>query len=440
MELNKIICGDALEVLKTFPDECIDTCVTSPPYYGLRNYGEGTIKIWGGNPDCQHEWLNTPPRRRRHPEDVKNLNSKQATNCGANCELPTQNICAKCGAWRGQLGLEPTPEMYVEHLVEIFREVRRVLKKTGTLWLNMGDSYNGSGGAGGDYNKGGLKEGQPKYPGRCVSNLKPKDLVGIPWIVALALRTDGWYLRQDIIWVKPSPMPESVKDRPTKAHEYIFLLSKSEKYFYDADAIRERTGNESDWKKYIQSFGSNKGADSDRLGKGYRKHSVPLTHPLGRNKRSVWFIATEPFPEAHFATFPKALVEPCIKAGTSEKGNCPKCGAPWERVVEKESKKSRKTRDYLIGVLPGRSKSSRMNSVDMKTLPKIFLGWHPTCSCGIEETVPAVVLDPFMGSGTVGLVAKSLDRNYIGIELNPKYVEMAERRIYGDLFVGVKND
>ena len=381
LNLNKIYCGDALTILKTFPDECVDTCVTSPPYWGLRDYGV-----------------------------------------------------------EGQIGLEKTPEEYVEKLVIVFREVRRVLKKTGTLWLNLGDTYLGSGCGTNDYRTpGSISLSRPElYRSPRPQNnkkhlfLKPKDLVGIPWMVAFALRDDGWYLRSDIIFAKVNPMPESVRDRPTKAHEYIFLMSKSEKYFYDADAIKEpATMNRWGGDVYKPAGKGNQfnvrglGRERNVFGNGFR------------NKRSVWLIPTEPFPEAHFATFPKALVEPCIKAGTSEKGNCPKCGAPWERIVEKESKKSRKTRDYSTGVLPGGSESSQMDSVGMKTLPKILLGWRPTCSCGIEETVPAVVLDPFMGSGTVGLVAKSLGRNYIGIELNPEYVEMAERRIKGELFAGM---
>ncbi|MBY6273924.1 MAG: hypothetical protein CW346_17265, partial [Bacillaceae bacterium] len=209
----------------------------------------------------------------------------------------------------GQIGLESTVEEYVQTMVEVFREVRRVLRKDGTLWLNLGDSYNGSGGAGGDYAEGGLKEGQPKYPGRRLDGLKPKDLIGVPWRVAFALQADGWYLRSDIIWSKPNPMPESVTDRPTKAHEYVFLLAKSERYFYDADAIREP--HTVDWiGRNIKSAKGNK--DRNDGGK-----ACETGNPAGRNKRSVWEISTKPFPEAHFATFPPELPEICILAGTS---------------------------------------------------------------------------------------------------------------------------
>ena len=254
-----IIYGDCRNKLKELGPESVQICVTSPPYWGLRDYG--------------------------HDD---------------------------------QLGLEETPEEYTDNLVEVFRQVKRVLKDDGTLWLNLGDSYNGSGGAGGDYNKGGLKEGQPKYKGRNILTLKPKDLVGIPWRVAFALQADGWYLRQDIIWHKPNPMPEPVKDRCTKSHEYIFLLSKSEKYFYDADAISEpiqdstveryKTGWDGDRKR---GWPGNSQNNMHKYMGSEKAQSV--TH---RNKRSVWTVNTKPYSEAHFAVFPQELIEPCIQAGS----------------------------------------------------------------------------------------------------------------------------
>lgn len=252
--------GDCLEVLRTLPDESIHCCVTSPPYWGLRDYG---------------------------------------------CD--------------GQIGLEKTPEEYVSKMVEVFREVKRVLRDDGTLWLNLGDSYNGSGGAGGDYSKGGLKEGQPKYPGRKVATLKPKDLVGIPWMVAFALRADGWYLRQDIIWHKPNPMPESVKDRCTKAHEYIFLLTKSAQYYYDNEAIKEKAVSGTD----VGILRSKKQATCNHPSILKRQKEDIDSRTAGdgnRNKRSVWTITTKPFKEAHFAVFPPELPEICIKAGCPEGG------------------------------------------------------------------------------------------------------------------------
>jgi len=252
----KIINADVIDGLRSLPDQSVQCCVTSPPYWGLRDYGV-----------------------------------------------------------EGQIGLEPSPEEYVARLVEVFREVRRVLRDDGTLWLNLGDSYNGSGGAGGDYGPKGLKAGQPKYPGRHIQSLKPKDLVGIPWRVAFALQEDGWYLRSDIIWHKPNPMPESVADRPTKAHEYVFLLTKQARYFYDADAVREPGGV---WRGTDFLPNSSKDAISNcsTSATGASKNNRNTSERTGKNKRSVWTIPTHPTPEAHFAVFPEALVEPCVKAGS----------------------------------------------------------------------------------------------------------------------------
>jgi DNA modification methylase len=305
-----ILQGDTREVLKTLPSNSVHCCVTSPPYWGLRDYG-----------------------------------------------VP------------GQLGLESTPEEYVANMVEVFREVRRVLRDDGTLWLNLGDSYamNFSGGKG-------RKAGVGPNPGKPIHNaiddqdkparkipdgLKPKDLVGIPWRVAFALQMDGWYLRSDIIWHKPNAMPESVTDRPTKAHEYIFLLSKSPRYYYDADAIKEPLARPEElYRKTPPVFGGRLKHD----GYGTRKYSGNeySGERDGRNKRTVWTVPTRPFNGAHFATFPEELIEPCILAG------CP---------------------------------------------------------------VGGTVLDPFFGAGTTGLVALKLDRKYIGIELNPEYVKLAEERL-----------
>jgi DNA modification methylase len=368
MEINKILLGDCLQSLKTLPDNSVDCCVTSPPYYGLRDYGVD-----------------------------------------------------------GQIGLEEIPEEYISKLTEVFEQVRRVLKPEGTLWLNIGDSYNGyKGNANSEYNDSEFVGGHGNHPTRksgfgleC-KGLKPKDLIGIPWMLAFSLRNAGWYLRQDIIWHKPNPMPESVTDRCTKSHEYIFLLSKSQRYYFDYEAIQEEANPE-----YVAKnirFGGNKYRDNDDLlfqtysgnvwkpqkktrtqdngyakagghrdnsgGFGdYSKHghtkncqydgqkpnSMHLRREAGlpdevyfvRNKRDVWSVNLKPNKETHFATYPEMLIQPCILAGCPENG---------------------------------------------------------------------VVLDPFMGSGTTGIVARKLNRNYIGCEPNPEYKTVAERRIaeYGE--------
>ena len=365
-----VLNGDALEMLKTLPDESIHCCVTSPPYWGLRDYGVD-----------------------------------------------------------GQLGLESTPEEYVAKMVDVFREVKRVLRKDGTLWLNLGDSYSGSCQTGGVNSISGNGKSQPHVKHKRNTNLKPKDLVGIPWMVAFALRADGWWLRSDIIWAKPNPMPESVTDRPTKSHEYIFLLTKSEKYFYDADAIRE-TAVCAD---KIVTLGDKSFSKGQANGRGIKpsgngnKESYQVS--MYRNKRTVWNITTKPYKEAHFATFPPDIPETCIKAGTSENGCCSKCGSPWTRLMNTLENAGHKPRLD--------EKHFKCGSGEHKSSIKEFVKWQSTCSCGIDETVPCTVLDPFAGAGTTLWVAEQLGTNSIGIELNPDYCEIIEKRMNGielDLF------
>jgi len=362
--------GDALETLKQMEDESINCCVTSPPYWGLRDYGVD-----------------------------------------------------------GQLGLEPTPDEYVAKMVEVFREVKRVLRNDGTLWLNLGDSYCGTG------NKGEYKD--PKYTnGRNgqkvalnnkIDGLKSKDLVGIPWRVAFALQADGWWLRSDIIWAKPNPMPESVTDRPTKAHEYIFLLSKSERYFYDAEAIKENSVDpQGSAARYKYTFSGRDGlimpdGKPQQIAiKGIREFSSK------RNKRTVWNITTKPFSEAHFATFPPEIPETCIKAGTSEKGCCPKCGSPWIRVIEKTGHINKREPAHVPNNCP-----TKTDNTGWAPTTRATDKWQPICSCGIEETTSCTVLDPFAGAGTTLWVAEQLGINSIGIEINPEYCEIIRRRMGG---------
>lgn len=336
IEINKVYLGDSLEIIRNFPDESVNCVITSPPYYGLRDYGV-----------------------------------------------------------EGQIGLEDTPEKYIERLVQLFREVRRVLKKEGTCWVNLGDTYStGTRASRSQSNNPGVgannENAQNAVPrvGNPVG-CKTKDLIGIPWMFAFAMRADGWYLRQDIIWAKPNPMPESVTDRCTKSHEYIFLLSKSETYYFNYEEIQEeavtqvdprigrreeyngiRQGKEGTGNRAFVSlktrprFGGSKYGDNEAP--HYNTYSGKEWEPqmdgevVVRNKRDVWNVKVKPNKEAHFATYPEMLIQPCVLAG------CPEGG---------------------------------------------------------------VVLDPFMGSGTTGIVARKLNRSYIGIEINPEYQQMATRRI-----------
>jgi DNA modification methylase len=320
--INTIINGDALRELQKLPGNSVDCCVTSPPYYGLRDYGVS-----------------------------------------------------------GQIGMEETPELYIERLTAVFMEVRRVLKPAGTLWLNIGDSYWGgkgySGSSDGIYQYRRRKEGKSITPecsctggkgmirptDRKHEYIKAKDLIGIPWMLALELRRLGWYLRQDIIWHKPNPMPESVKDRCTKSHEYIFLFAKSGKYYFNHKAISEKsTWFETDKRAITAPTQSKRSKNSEYQCNKQGVYSSDGT----RNKRDVWTVCTETETESHFACFPQALIKDCIKAGCPENG---------------------------------------------------------------------IVLDPFTGSGTTAVAARKLNRNYIGIELNPEYVKIAKRKIDRELGV-----
>ena len=370
----KLLQGDVLDKLSEIETGTVQTCVTSPPYWGLRDYGV-----------------------------------------------------------EGQIGLEKTPEEYVEKMVQVFREVKRVLRDNGTVWINLGDCYS-SGGMSNPSSKstlgGGKDLGAADYSiTRKVPNgLKPKDLVGIPWMVAFALRDDGWYLRSDIIWAKPNSMPESVTDRPTKSHEYIFLLTKSARYYYDAEAIRE-----SNQDKYNGKRGDT--MTRKKMQSAMRslsdKESMKRYSTHGRNKRTVWTIATQPYPGAHFATFPPKLIEPCILAGTSPKA-CEVCGAPWERVVERK-RINRQTGEEVLGGWgdgsdPANQHKGGFNSIRPETHTKT-LGWRPTCTCENEGKGRCIVLDPFAGSGTTLWVAERFGRDSIGIEINPKYCELVKKRM-----------
>ncbi len=418
-----ILQGDAIEQLRTLPAESVQCCVTSPPYWGLRDYG--TAAWEGGDEECDHLEVNDT----RDPAICK-----QTTSAGTS-RLGFREACGKCGAKRidSQLGLEKTPDEYVAKMVEVFREVRRVLRKDGTLWLNLGDSYANNFGtnyAGATARVGNTQSGEQRAFNRVPDGLKPKDLCGITWRVAFALQADGWWLRSDIIWAKPNPMPESVTDRPTKSHEYLFLLTKSASYFYDAEAIKEAVVREWD-----STNGGNLSPNRIHKANGeMRERGGEYPECTGsRNKRSVWTVATAPYPEAHFATYPPDLIKPCIMAGTSAKGCCAKCGSPWDRVVRKSGGTTGKSwhdhkNDLQVGQRGGNEDHRRAAADGYETDYKVeTLGWQPTCKCD-ADIQPCVCLDPFAGSGTTGMVALELGRKAVLIELNPKYCDLIRQR------------
>ena len=306
--------GDALACLRAMPAASVHCCVTSPPYWGLRDYGTPP-QIWGGDPACRHRWGDEGKSGQRLRNGIGS-DAGVGTRKAETLNPPTGAFCARCGAWRGSLGLEPTPALYVRHLVEVFREARRVLRKDGTLWLNIGDSYAGRWASRRDTGRRGFVEAsreRTKWTDRSLAaeGLKDKDLIGIPWRVAFALQDDGWWLRRDHIWAKPNPMPESVRDRCTTAHEYLFLLTKSARYYYDGAAIKEPAADCRGGLRFTEARARAMG----RAPSGNERHDHEQAHSTVRNKRSVWTVATAPFPGAHFATFPPALIEPCILAG-----------------------------------------------------------------------------------------------------------------------------
>ena len=299
-----IYIGNVLKRLSEIPEGSVRTVVTSPPYYGLRDYGTGD---WlGGDPTCSHK------RDSKHGDFTITGHKNPLLTVG---DAIYKSVCPRCGAVREdeQLGLEETPEAYIEQMVAVFREVWRVLSDDGTLWLNLGDSYatgttasrQDSPTSGVGANHSGAQNSVPRIG--TPAGLKTKDLIGIPWMLAFALRADGWYLRQDIIWAKPNPMPESVTDRCTKSHEYVFLLSKNKHYFYDHIAIKEPA----------VYAGDDRGSRGDAR-RGTAMNSMSGVTGETKNKRDVWTINTKPFKGAHFAVMPEALVEPCVLAGSAE--------------------------------------------------------------------------------------------------------------------------
>jgi DNA modification methylase len=428
--------GNVLDVLRALPSDSVHCCCTSPPYFGLRDYGLPP-SVWGGDPACEHEWGSEQVAAGGSQKQGATSQRKGRTNIEDQIKRGASQgqFCQKCSAWMGCYGLEPTPEIYVQHTVEIFREVRRVLRPDGTLWLNIGDTYNHDSKWGGSSsNKNELEQGYARKAAKeRDSGCKPKDLIGVPWMVAFALRADGWYLRSEIIWAKNSPMPESVEDRPTKAHEQIFvltrdhenlfLLTQEPQYFYDNVASAEPATSTSGG-ACIGKVGSD--------GPGSRRVSAEENQAIRgstRNMRSVWHLSSEPYKKAHFAVYPTEIPRRALLAGTSEKGCCAKCGAPWVRQLERKAMVVRQSeRAQERKAARGFDDARTATSGTMVEPPVTHtVGWESTCECN-APVAPCVVLDPFFGSGTTGAVAQELGCRCIGIELNPDYCKLAAER------------
>ena len=365
-----VVVGDARAI--PLADKSVQTCVTSPPYYGLRDYGVD-----------------------------------------------------------GQIGSENTLDAFLATMVGVMREVRRVLRDDGTVWLNMGDSFASSASAGDkqfgnpEFNENRPSRAATKTPARTLNGFPPKGQMLVPHRLAIALCDDGWIVRQDIVWAKPSPMPESVTDRPTTAHEFVFLLAKQPRYYYDAEAIREDAKPHNEGRMAAPKLGEH------RLTTPYalqtRKQYAEIK---GANKRSVWHIPSHPFPDVHFATFPPALVEPCILAGTPQKA-CPTCGAGWVRTFA-DAGADRRHRAFEGGHKT--AVGSRLGKTDWGggyyERAHVPDGLASACDCPDNDgSGKALVLDPFAGSGTTGVVARQMGRAFFGVELNPEYAAMANARI-----------
>lgn len=512
--LNTPTHSDVFDFINQLPNKCIQTVVTSPPYFGLRNY-KIAERLWGGDESCEHQFTGEykgPTKMAVAKEGYRDPKWKAVIE-KANKIKYTQ-FCSKCWAWKGSLGSEPFPELFIDHLVEVFVAMKPHLHKTATLWVNLGDSYARSSGSWGiTKNTPSVAKGDSLLKTRIAGRnptekppflnfyselgYKPKDLIGIPWGFAFAMRSAGFYLRQDIIWVKPNPMPEPVMDRCTASHEYIFLFSLSPKYFYDKYAIMEPL------KEIISGpkFGGTGRAGGDNPLYSGREYDAALIP--GRNKRSVWVITAggnlpKELKGKHFAAFPEKIPEICIKAGTPHKV-CAKCRSPYVRVVEKKhysrnddwkgdlEEKNRKMGEAGLGAGSGDiyPKSSvymdekefkgfepwegwkRSSGADSKgeyhgksigdpsgamaqspsdvkrnilkgMVPKETVGFQKTCKCGSSDVAKPIVFDPFSGTFTTAVVAEKLERDWLGCDVGERFVDLGVERLKIQVRKGVK--
>jgi len=447
--INQIIQGDALTILKQLPDEIVNCVVTSPPYWGLRDYGIEPI-IWDGVDGCEHEWISEIKEKEefrnsgtgwlighnKGEKKAKVISRNEYPEYWEKKKIETQ-FCQTCGAWRGSLGLEPTFELYIKHLCDIFDEVKRVLRKDGTCWVNLGDSYWGGGNNRGSTednlsakqfsNRGARGQVQNQW----TKDYTSKSLCLIPQRFAIEMVNRGWILRNTIIWKKPNCMPSSANDRFTVDFEYLFFFVKSKSYWFEQqfEPLKESSLLRARYDSFSlkTDTGIRGGMNLENQKKAFNKMLNPECQ--GANKRCVWIIPTQPFPEAHFATFPEKLIETPIKAGCPQYV-CKKCGKGREKIYE-VSYESPNTR-------PGNPNINRDRYIDKTTMigyrpNKVFskinkeLGYTDClCNAGWEG---GIVLDPFSGAGTTAVVAKKQGKKYIGIELKQDYIDIANKRL-----------
>lgn len=458
----RILVGHVLEQLRAIPKATFHAILTSPPYFGLRTYGTAG-QIWGGDPAHPHDWSLTPPRRGKWGKfaggTIRGADGSKATDAAVACDAGTGEICS-CGAWRGELGAEPEPELYVAHVGEIADELYRVLRPDGAFWLNIGDTWNAASPVRVNAGKKWQRADEPGYtpfsaqltrPARTrPGGAKLKDLFGVPWLLAFELRRRGWYVRSEVIWAKPNPMPESVRDRPTNSHEHLFLLTKRRRYWYDAEEVAEPIAASTAARARFHypnpvdnpNTSSKWGADSSRAFPAIARQLAPSTarsvlegydgkaskdygsagaqdpsavkrrivegkraraergEPLVANLQSVWTIPTQPYRGAHFATYPERLVWTALATVAPRFGVCVRCGAPWARRLHRGEERRR------LGT---------------------YSAPLPGCKHA-EGTEAALVLDPFAGSGTTLKIARLRHLRSVGIELSERSANLARDR------------
>jgi len=446
---TEIYLGNASDVLRSLPADSVNVVVTSPPYFGLRSYEGNQEVIWNGDGSCEHLWETTIT------VDKPTLGETSALRRGSTVSKIAKAVevkglyhtCSKCGAVKCSFGHESSSDEYVSRTIEILREIRRVLRPDGVVWWNIDDTYVTSQRSGG----------------------KPRDLCLVPFKIAHLAQYDGWFIRSIVIWEKVNPMPESLHGwywekhkkrikgkteyvdcpgcdrcnpnngyvlkrgswRPTEGHEYILMMTKSGKYYGDAEPIREPLSDSSIERAKYGWYGDTESPYYHQLG-----HLDTLGQRFsinGRNIRSIWRFPTESSRLSHYAAFPKELPRRCILSSISQKGYCPKCGAPWARIIEKGNviacSKSSKYEDRDYGGNQGYYGDGEYVGITYRDIKSI--GWRPTCKCGIDETKTGVVLDPFVGTGTTLVVAKELGLRSIGIDISEKYCEMSKERVEG---------
>ena len=490
LDVNKVYQGNSLDVLKTFPDESLDMCITSPPYWGLRDYGtEG--QIWDGDENCEHDFDKS--KRKLH----SGTNSEGGLPHHKNASIVDWEVedkmCNKCGAWKGELGLEPVPEMFVNHLCDIFDEVKRVLRPHGSCWVNLGDTYNSSPAGNkhsNNYNRSNHKPGDDRWNASVkinksvVNDLPIKSLVQIPNRFAIEMTNRGWVLRNELIWHKPSCLPAPIKDRYTVDFEKMFFFTKKSKYYFKqqfepmvskphapgnkfdeakVSGPNDR-GGKSQWDDTSRVWGAptakerrkkakelldkdiadgkvkliapkgrpqNPASEYEELLREYCQRMISSSepNPSGRNKRTVWSINPASFKEAHFATYPPELIESPIDAGCPLYV-CTKCGKPREVILEKSWANPVEKPNWKEQNKEDWKKigKARMNKGEFPTGAIYKENGYTDCGCG-EEFVPGVVLDPFFGSGTTAEVAMKQDKNWVGIELNDDYTKISDKRL-----------